>query len=149
VSATEQGEALAASYFYVELTGLNVVAFRELSGIGSENEVIVQHQVNGQGKATYVKVPGKLTWNNVVLKKGIDTDMSLWTWRNEIITKGVDGQKKDGQIYIVDVTGAQKTTWKIVGAWPCSYVIGPMVPDTNEMLLEEIHLAHEGLERVN
>ena len=27
-------------------------------------------------------------------------------------------------------------------------VIGAMVPDTNEMLLEEIHLAHEGLERV-
>jgi hypothetical protein len=27
-------------------------------------------------------------------------------------------------------------------------MIGPLVPDTNEMLLEEIHLAHEGLERV-
>jgi phage tail-like protein len=148
MSATEQGEALTAAYFYVELSGLSVVAFRELSGIGSEHDVIVQHQTNAQGKATYVKVPGKLTWNNVVLKKGIDTDMTLWQWRNTIITQGVNGQKKDGQIYIVDVTGAQQTTWKIVGAWPCNYVIGAMVPDTNEMLLEEIHLAHEGLERV-
>jgi phage tail-like protein len=148
MAATEKGEALAASYFYVELSGLSVVAFRELSGIGSENDVIVQHQVNAQGKATYVKVPGKLNWNNIVLKKGIDTDMSLWTWRNDVVTKGVDGQKKDGQIYIVDVEGNQKTTWKFVGAWPCSYMIGTMVPDTNEMLLEEIHLAHEGLERV-
>lgn len=148
MAATEQGEALAASFFYVELSGLTVVAFRELSGIGSENDVIVQHQTNATGKATYVKVPGKLNWNNIVLKKGIDTDMSLWTWRDTIIKQGVDGQKKDGQIYIVDVQGNQKTTWKITNAWPCSYMIGPLVPDTNEMLLEEIHLAHEGLERV-
>jgi phage tail-like protein len=149
MGATEQGEALNASFFYIELSGLSVVAFRELSGMGSEHDVIVQHQVNAQGKATYVKVPGKLTWQNLVLKKGVDKDMSLWTWRNTIITQGVDGQKKDGQIYLVDVQGQQKTTWKVVGAWPCSYVIGTMVPDTNEMLLEEVHLAHEGLERVN
>lgn len=149
MATPESGEALAASFFYVELSGLSVVAFRELSGIGSENDVIVQHQVNAQGKATYVKVPGKLNWQNLVLKKGIDKDMSLWTWRNTVIQQGVDGQKKDGQIYVVDVKGEQKTTWKIVGAWPCSYVVGTMVPDTSEMLMEEIHLAHEGLERVN
>jgi phage tail-like protein len=148
MAAVEQGEALNASYFYLQITGLTTVAVREISGMGSENDVIVQHQVNSQGKATYVKVPGKLTWNNLVLKKGIDTDMSLWTWRNDIMTKGVDGQKKDGQIYVVDVTGAAKTTWKFINAWPCSYVVGAMVPDTNEMLLEEVHLAHEGLERV-
>jgi phage tail-like protein len=148
MGATETNEALAASFFYIELSGLSVVAFRELSGIGSENDVIIQHQVNAQGKASYIKVPGKLSWQNLVLKKGVDTDLSLWTWRNDIIQKGVDGQKKDGQIYIVDVQGQQKTTWKVTGAWPCNYTIAAMVPDTNEMLLEEVHLAHEGLERV-
>jgi phage tail-like protein len=148
MATPESGEALAASYFYVQIDGLNTVAVREISGIGSENDVIVQHQVNAQGKAMYVKVPGKLTWSNLVLKKGIDTDMSLWTWRNTIVTSGVDGQRKNGSIYVVDVTGAQKTTWSIVNAWPCSYVVGAMVPDTNEMLLEEVHLAHEGLTRV-
>jgi phage tail-like protein len=148
MSSPEQGEALAASYFYVQLTGLNTVAFREISGIASENDVIVQHQVTKEGKATYVKVAGKLSWQNLVLKKGIDTDMSLWTWRNTIATQGVDGQRKNGQIYVVDVTGKQLTTWKILNAWPCNYVVGAMIPDTNEMLLEEIHLAHEGIERV-
>jgi phage tail-like protein len=148
MAAQEQGEALAASFFYVQLDSLATVAVREVSGIGSENDVIVQHQVNAQGKAMYIKVPGKLTWNNLVLKKGIDTDMSLWTWRNEIITQGVDGKRKNGSIYVVDVTGAAKTTWSIVNAWPCSYVVGAMVPDTNEMLLEEVHLAHEGITRV-
>ncbi|HWF34404.1 MAG TPA: phage tail protein [Solirubrobacteraceae bacterium] len=148
MAAVEVGEALAASYFYVELTGLTTVAVREISGIGSENDVIVQHQVNAKGAAMYVKVPGKLSWNNIVLKKGIDTNMDLWSWRNLIVTKGADGNRKDGQIYVVDVTGAAKTTWKFINAWPCSYVVGAMVPDTNEMLLEEVHLAHEGLERV-
>jgi phage tail-like protein len=149
MAAVEQGEALAASFFYVEITGLSTVAVREISGIGSENDVIVQHQVNQKGAAMYVKVPGKLSWQNIVLKKGIDTDMGLWTWRNTVITQGVDGQKKDGTIYVVDVQGNAKTTWKFVSAWPCSYVVGAMVPDTNEMLLEEVHLAHEGLERVS
>jgi phage tail-like protein len=148
MATAEKGEALAASFFYVKLDSLATVAFREISGIGSENDVIVQHQVNSEGKATYVKVPGKLTWNNLVLKKGIDTDMSLWTWRNDVINQGVDKQRKNGSIYVVDVTGAAQTTWSIVNAWPCSYVVGTMVPDTNEMLLEEVHLAHEGITRV-
>ena len=55
MATTEAGEALDASFFYVELSGLTIVAFRELSGIGSENDVIVQHQNNAQGKSTYVK----------------------------------------------------------------------------------------------
>jgi phage tail-like protein len=148
MSAVEPGESFTPGYFYVQFSGLNVVAFREVSGISSENDVIVQHQVNKEGKATYVKVAGKLNWQNLVLKKGVDTDMSLWTWRNTIITEGVDGKRKDGEIYVMDITGKQKTTWKIVNAWPCNYVVGALVPDANESLLEEIHLAHEGLERV-
>jgi phage tail-like protein len=148
MATPEAGEALNASFFYIELTGLTTAAFRELSGIGSEHDVIIQHQTNSQGKSTYVKTAGKMTWQNIVLKKGVDTDMNLWGWRNQIITEGVNGQKKDGQIYICDVQGNQLTTWKIVGAWPCNYSIGALVPDTNEMLIEEIHLAHEGLERV-
>lgn len=148
MATVEAGEAFNPSYFYVQFTGLNVVAFREVSGISSENDVIIQHQVNKEGKATYVKVAGKLSWQNLVLKKGVDTDMSLWEWRNTIITEGVDGKRKNGEIYVMDITGKQKTTWKIVNAWPCNYVVGALVPDANESLLEEIHLAHEGLERV-
>lgn len=148
MAAAEPGEAFAPSYFYVQFSGLNVVAFREISGIASENEVIVQHQVNKEGKATYVKTAGKLTWENLVLKKGVDTDMSLWEWRKTIVNEGVEGKRKNGEIYVVDVTGAQKTTWKLVNAWPCNYVVGALVPDANEALLEEIHLAHEGMERV-
>lgn len=143
----DPGEALNASYWYMEITGFNVIAFREMSGIGSENDVILHHQTNKEGKSTYVKTAGKLSWQNLVLKKGIDADMALWEWRQKIIDEGVDGNKKDGTIYIVDVQGTQKSTWSFVKAWPCSYVVGAMVPDTNEMLLEEIHLAHEGLKR--
>ena len=148
MATVEPGEAFSPGYFYVQFSDLNVVAFREVSGISSENDVILQHQVNKEGKATYVKVAGKLTWQNLVLKKGVDTDMSLWKWRNTIITEGVDGKRKNGEIYVMDITGKQKTTWKVINAWPCNYVVGPLVPDGNEALLEEIHLAHEGLERV-
>jgi phage tail-like protein len=147
MAAAETAEALSAAYFYVKLDDLDTVAFREISGIASENEVIVQHQTTAEGKPVYVKVPGRLTWQNLVLKKGIDSDMSLWTWRNTIITQGVDGQRKNGTIYVVDVQGKQKTTWSIVNAWPCNYIVGALVPNTNEMLLEEIHLAHEGITR--
>jgi phage tail-like protein len=148
MSSAKPTDALAASYFCVQLDGLSTAAFREISGTGSKNDVVVQAQVNNDGKATYVKVPGTLSWPNLVIKKGIDTDLSLWTWRNTIVTKGVDGQRKNGRIWVVDVTGAQKATWKILNAWPCGYVVGAMMPDTNEVLLEELHLTHEGIERI-
>ena len=133
----------------MQLDGLSTVAFREICSIGSESDVVVQNQVNQEGKATYVKVRGTPTWANLVLKKGVDTDLSLWTWRNTIVTNGVDGQRKNGRIWVVDVTGAQNATWRIINAWPCGYVVGAMMPDANEALVEEVHLTHEGIERIN
>ncbi len=65
--------------------------------------------------------------------------MSLWEWRKTIVNEGVEGKRKNGEIYVVDVTGKQKTTWKLINAWPCNYVVGALVPDSNEALLEEIH----------
>jgi len=59
MSSAKPGEALAAGYFYVQLGGLSSAPFREISGIGSESDVIVQAQVNKDGKATYVKVPDR------------------------------------------------------------------------------------------
>ena len=45
-------------------------------------------------------------------------DMSLWTWRNTIITKGVHGQRKNGAIYVVEVTGEQRAALSIANARP-------------------------------
>ena len=92
MTRAEQGEALALCFF-VEFPGMSTFVFRELFAVGSENCLVVQGQVNATGKASYVRMPGELAWSNLVLRNGIDTDMSLWNWRNSVITAGVDGQE--------------------------------------------------------
>ena len=55
-------------------------------------------------------------------------DMSLWTWRNTIITKGVHGQRKNGAIYVVEVTGEQRAALSIANARPIALSVNKPAP---------------------
>ena len=74
-------DPLVSAWFGVEFQGQVVGAFRECTGLGSENEV-VEYKASGQkGEFIINKVPGRLKWNNITLKRGITDSMDMWKWR--------------------------------------------------------------------
>ncbi len=56
-------------------------------------------------------------------------------------------QIKDGTIQVVDWEGNAVMTFKFVRAWPCRYSSPGLNAGANEILVEELELAHEGFER--
>ncbi len=122
--------------------------FTECSGIGSEHEVI-EHKVVSEGtKEIVMKIPGRLKWENVVLKRGITSTMDIWSWRKEIEDGNVDGNRYDGSIMMLDQSGSVVAQWDFLRAWPMK-VSGPAPKaDGNEIGVEEMTLTHEYIERV-
>jgi phage tail-like protein len=135
-------------WFAIEFQGQVTGAFRECSGLGSENEV-VESKMNGQdGKPIVKKIPGNLKWGNITLKQGITDDMDMWKWRKLIEEGKVDQARKNGSIVLFSHDGKEIARWDFVNAWP-SKINGPSVNATsNEVAIEELELAHEGYERV-
>lgn len=124
--------------------------FKECGGLGSEHEV-VEHKFAG-GVPTkmegYQKLPGRLKWENISLKRGLTDNLEMWNWRQEIIKGKIKGARVDGTIMLLDHDGSIGAEWKVSQAWP-SKVSGPQLNASgNDYAVEELTIVHEGVERM-
>ena len=135
-------------WFAIEFQGQVTGAFRECSGLGSENEVVEAKMSSMDGRPVVKKIPGNLKWGNITLKQGITDDMDMWKWRKMVEDGKVAEARKNGSIVLLSHAGVEIARWNFVNAWP-SKINGPSVNATsNEVAIEELELAHEGYERV-
>jgi phage tail-like protein len=137
-----------ASHFRLQLNGREAVGeFRECGGLDSETDVIEQKTVDANGRPVVKKIPGATKWSNITLKRGVDAKTDLWKWRSEVIEKGAEGARVDGTIEIVDYAGKPLATYAFLQGWPIKYVGAALNAGGNEVAVEELHIAHEGLTR--
>lgn len=142
-------DPLVSAWFGVEFQGQVVGAFRECTGLGSENEV-VEYKASGQkGEFLIKKIPGRLKWNNITLKRGITDDMDLWKWRTLVEQGNMGSARKNGTITMYNQQGTAVAKWNFTNAWP-SKLTGPGAnAGSNEVAIEELELTHEGYVRVS
>ena len=127
--------------FIVELDGIARAGFRECSGLDTSNDAI-EYREGTDGRTTR-KLPGMTKYANVTLRWGSTDDVELWQWRQ----KAADGlvERKNGSIVLLDEGGEEKVRWNFVAAWPTKWT-GPSFNATgNEVAIETLELAHEGL----
>jgi phage tail-like protein len=145
----EEKDPLVSAWFSVEFQGAVVGAFRECTGLGSENEVVEYKASGPGGQFILKKVPGRMKWNNITLKRGITDAMDMWKWRQLVEEGKVNEARKSGSIVMHDQEGGQIARWNFVNAWP-SKLTGPTANATaNEVGIEELEITHEGYTRVN
>jgi phage tail-like protein len=134
--------------FGVEFQGQVVGAFRECTGLGSENEVVEYKASGAKGEFIVKKVPGRMKWNNITLKRGITDSMDMWKWRKLVEQGKIDDARKNGSIVMYTQDGKEMARWNFVNAWP-SKLTGPSAnAGNNEIAIEEMEITHEGYERV-
>lgn len=145
---TAREDPLVGFHFAVDVQGQVAGYFTECSGLGSENEVIEHKVVNEAGVEVVMKIPGRLKWENIVLKRGITSNMDIWEWRKKVEDGDVAGARADGSIVMYDQGLSEVARWNFHSAWPVK-VTGPSVKaDGNEIGIEELTLAHEYITRV-
>jgi phage tail-like protein len=142
-------DPLVSAWFGVEFQGQVVGAFRECSGLGSENEVVEYKASGPNGEYVIKKVPGRLKWNNITLKRGITDSMDMWQWRKLVEQGNISDARKNGTITMYNQQGTAVAKWNFLNAWP-SKLTGPTAnASNNEVAIEEMELTHEGYERVS
>jgi len=144
----ERIDPLVSFHYAVEIQGMVTGYFTECSGLGSEHEVIDHKVVDETGHEAVMKIPGRLKWENIVLKRGITDNMDIWDWRKKVEDGDVKGARSNGSIVMFDRNYNEVARWNFESAWPVK-VSGPSVKsDSNEIGIEELSIAHEGLWRV-
>jgi len=144
----EQKDPLISGIYGVEFQGQIKGAFRECSGLGSSSDVVDYKASGPKGEFIMKKVPGRMTWNPITLKRGVTDAMDLWQWRKLVEQGKIDDARKNGSIVMHNLKGEEVARWNFVAAWP-SKISGPMPnANSNEIAIEEIEIVHEGYERV-
>jgi phage tail-like protein len=144
----EEQNPLVSAWFGVEFQGQVTGAFRECSGLGSENEIVEYKASGPRGEFVIKKVPGRMKWNNITLKRGITDSMDMWQWRKLVELGKIGEALKNGSIVMFNQKGEEMARWNFTNAWP-SKINGPTAnANTNEIGIEELEITHEGYERV-
>jgi len=133
-------------HFTVQWGGNNV-GFSEVSGLTQEVQVI-EYREGSSPDYSPGKMPGLHKVNNITLKRGISKgDNEFFAWLQTISLNTVD--RRDLTISLLNEKHEPVMTWSVLQAFPVK-VEGPGLKSTgNEVAVESIELAHEGLKVEN
>jgi phage tail-like protein len=127
--------------FAVEVEGLLVGGFSEVSGLESEIEMD-DHREGGVNDFVH-KLPRQTTYNPLQLRHGLTAISSLWNWYHDV-SRGVI-QRKNGTIMLLDPQQIPVMWWNFRNALPVRWT-GPTFDASNDQVgFESLELVHEGL----
>jgi len=130
--------------FRLEIDSLQAAGFSEAT-IGASSTDAIDYR-EGTDPAHVRKLPGLRKFANVVLKRGVTNSMELYGWYKQVL----QGQpsRRNVAIVILDDTGADQARFIVSEAWPVKYEASDLNAKGNEVFIETVELANEGIERV-
>ncbi len=131
------------SNFLVEIDGITQAGFSDCSGFGATTEPIEYRE--GGENTTVRKLPGVTKYPNITLKWGLTDSTELYEWYRQVVKGNV--KRKNGSIIVLDMTGQEKLRWNFSNGWPAKWDGPDFTAKGNDVAIETLEIAHEGIER--
>jgi phage tail-like protein len=137
---------LPAFHFTVSWNGKRA-GFTEVTGLNQENQAI-EYRDGSFPEYSSIKMPGLRKFSNIVMKRGVvksDNDYSKWLSTIKLNTV----ERRDLVISLLNEEHQPVVTWKVHNAFPVKVEAPQLKATGNEVAIESIEIAHEGLEVQN
>lgn len=119
------------------------LAFQEVSGLDMETEVL-EYRAGNNPVFSKIKMPGMMKSSNITMKKGVFVkDNALFDWFAEIKMNVI--KRKAITISLLDEAQAPTMVWKLQNAFPIKISSTDLKAEGNEVAVESIEIAHEGI----
>lgn len=129
-------------YFQVKWDS-EVMSFQEVSGLDIEAQPI-EYRHGDSPEFSTISMPGLKKSGNVTMKKGVyKSDNKFWDWFNQIKMNTI--KRVPVTISLLDEAGAPTMVWTLANAWPTKISSTDLKADGNEVAIETIEIAHEGI----
>jgi len=134
---------LTVFHFSVSWGGENI-GFSEVSGLSQEVQAIEYRDGLMSGTTLPLKRPGLKKAGNITLKKGMVTEnIELYRWLNNSGQPNVE--RRDLVITLLNDEGTPVFVWSIAQAWPVKFEGPGLKASGNDIAIESVDLAHEGI----
>ena len=130
--------------FWIEIESDLVAGFTEASGIQAEAEIF--EWLEGGENTSVLKFPGRAKYGNITLKHGFTTSEKLWNSFKKTL-RG-EPERKTLTVIMFDTKGERKRDWTFDRAFPVKWTGPSLKANGNEIAIETVEFAHEGLQRI-
>ncbi len=129
-------------HFTVEIAGVQQAKFTDCSGLEAKVDVF-EYQEGGVNDFVH-KLPGRRSFSNVTLKRGVTSSTHLWEWLHRLATKAAkSSEKKNISIVLYDKKGTEVFRWNLINAYPVKWTGPTMQTEQSAVLIESLELAFQ------
>lgn len=132
--------------FLLEIDSIKQAGFSDATIPDSTQDAIEYRE--GNEPPTVRKIPGLIKYGNVTLKWGTTDSMELYKWRQLVEQGKMKDARRNVAIVLLDEEGNTKCRWEFSQAWPNKYDAPDFSAKGNEIAIETLEIAHEGMKRV-
>ena len=130
--------------FKLEIQGIVQGHFTECSGLQIKVDAISYREAGNNQVVR--RIPGQVTYGDVVLRYGLTNSRELWDWLKTVVSGDVG--RKNVSIILVDSSGSNEVMrWNLINAWPSEWQGATLNALSHEMAIESLTLVFETLER--
>jgi phage tail-like protein len=143
--ALPDGDAGVGHSFGLELDGVRVAGFQEVSGLAVEHDVVELKQQTPDGRYVVRRLPGRRKPAEVTLTRGLTSDSAFDDWVRSV-AEGSETAHREAAIVLHDEAGEVLRRFTLQNAWPSKLEIGSLVADGTAVLTEKLVLTVDGIE---
>lgn len=141
------GDLPIADRFLFEVDGVEIGIFREVRGLQVSVEV-VEIAEGGQNGYTH-KMPSRMSWPNVVFRRGLTQSDALFDWLQKSSGEGFAGNnntltRNTGAVTAIGASGDRLRSWELSEVFPIRWKGPDFEVGTSVPLEEELEVAHHG-----
>jgi phage tail-like protein len=133
-------DPVAELSFQVEVPGMSIGRFRECSGIEVEVEV-KEYQEGGSNDYVH-KLPTRVKYPNIVLKRGVTHEEALAKW---FFDSRNAPQRRDVTITLLGPGTKVVRRWSFLNAYPVKWTGPNLNASSNQIATETLEIVHNGL----
>lgn len=133
------------SSFALEIEQVEVARFTGCSGLSINTNVVEFKETLATGEIVTRKRPGQTTYEDIVLKRGFSKSTAVTDWHKQVRDGVIE--RHNGSVVIYDSTGAEVDRWNFEAGWPSKWSASDLDASTDDVMIEELTITHERLER--
>jgi phage tail-like protein len=140
-------QRITAATFLVEVDGVEIGRFMEISGleVTIETDTIAE---GGQNSYSH-KVPKRMSWPNITLKRGVTQGNGLFDWLNtasgeQFAANNNRLTRHTAAITLIGPGGDRLRAWEFDGAFPVKWSGPNFSVSAAEAAVESLEITHHG-----
>lgn len=152
VPGSDDLRPLHANRFFVEVkSGAGTTmsgVFTEVSGLSVDIKEAASESSSADGEFVKVHASGTVEFSDITLKREFKGERDFYKWAMEDVAKD-EKMRGEGSVVLYRRGATEASRWNIMSCWPSKWSVSDVDVSSDDVMIEEVTLQVEQIERVS